>query len=192
MATFNSLFGRLNIFAIQSKEERNFDRSFILIGKGSGGKSTLGNLLLGNGLFEEHEKVDAFLLTHKVQSGDCSIESCEVYDLNGFPNEMLNFQVLDQPGLNSHDFTQEHDCTFLKQCIAEAKAEMTASFLIVISLNSKYFNSEELLTILNFAEILSDSAYSFFANAIVVFTHGDEVVCEMNQDKLKKKYFKLN
>ena len=186
MASFNSLFRKPKKATIQSKEERNFDRSFILIGKGSEGKSTLGNLLLGYKLFKEHKMVDAYGLTCKVQSGDCSIESCEVYDYDEFPNEMLNFQVLDQPGLNDHNFTQKNYCNFLKECIAEAKAEMSASFLILISLNSKYFTSEELLTILNLAEILSDSAYSFFTNAIVMFTHADKVVEDMNQDRLEE------
>ena len=167
-------------------KERNFDRTFILFGKGSTGKSTLGNLLLGKyEIFKEHKMTEAYGLTTKVQSADCTIEATEVYDFNG-ETEMLNIQVLDQPGSNDQNFTQGQYATFLKQCIAETKAEMSASFLILINLNSKTFSSEELLTILNLAEILSDSAYSFFPNAIVMFTHADEFFPDMNQDRLEE------
>ena len=169
--------------------EQNFDRTFILFGKGSTGKSTLGNLLLGGKPFKEHKVTEGFGLTKKVQSADCKIDAAKVYDfceMNCEIDNKLKIQVLDQPGSNDHDFTQEQYCTFLKQCIAEAKAEMSASFLILISLNSRNFTAKELLTILNLAEILSDSAYSFFPNAIVVFTQADNVVPDMNPDELEE------
>ena len=167
-------------------KERNFDRSFILLGKNSSGKSTLGNLLLGSKQFSEHKFPEAFGLTVKVHSGEAKIESGQVYDLNGSPNEILNIQVLDQPGINDQNFKFENHCEFLKKCIAVAKAEMTATFLILIDLQGSFFSSEELITMLNLAEILSDCSYSFFSNAIVVFTHADKLDPHMKRDTLKQ------
>ena len=168
--------------------ERNFDRSFVLFGKGSAGKSTLGNLLLGKKpkQFSEHKVPEAFGLTVKVHSGEAQIESGQVYDLNGSPNEILKIQVLDQPGINDQNFKFENHCEFMKKCIAVAKAEMTATFLILIDLQGSFFSSEELITMLNLAEILSDCNYSFFSNAIVVFTHADKLDPHMKRDTLKQ------
>ena len=167
---------------------RNFDRSFILLGKGSAGKSTLGNLLLGGKPFKEHDMPEAFGVTVKVHSGETEIESSLVYDLNGHPNQMLNIQVLDQPGLNDHDFKQKHLCEFLTKCIAASKAEMSASFLILIKLSAAFFSSEELLTILNLAEILSDGNYNFFSNAMIVFTHADELPDYLEGETFEEKF----
>ena len=183
MAFFRSSF----FGGVTAARERNFDRSFILFGKGSSGKSTLSNLLMANKLFEVHEFPQAYGLTKKVQWDTCKIEADQIYDLKGENTEMLNIQVFDQPGSNDHDFTQEKHGHFLKECIAATKAEMAASLLILINLSSKFFNTEELLTLLNLSEILSISGYNFFTNAIVVFTHADEIVPEMNQDTLQEK-----
>ena len=145
-------------------------------------------MLLGGKPFKEHDMPEAFGLTQNVHSGETEIESSLVYDLNGRPNEMLNIQVLDQPGLNNYCFEQKHHCEFLTKCIAASKAEMNASFLILIKLSAAFFSSEELLTILNLAEILSDGNYNFFSNAMIVFTHADELPENLEGETFEERF----
>ena len=51
---------------------------------------------------------------------------------------------------------------------------MSATFLILINLNSSIFCSEN---------VLSDSSYSFFPNAILVFTHADLLIKKSKRDE---------
>ena len=65
-------------------------------------------------------------------------------------------------------------CECIVQCIQESRAQLSDNFLIVCDIiTGKYFGNEEMITILNIAEILSDSGYMFFENATLVFTHAD-------------------
>ena len=171
---------------VQASRIRNFDRSFILFGKGNSGKSTLANLLLGREKFQTHKRTDAFGLTRVVQSEEFTVDPRVIYGIECREMIPLNVQILDQPGCNDNSFKQENYCEFLKECIAKSKGEFSANFLIVISLTSQFFSPEEILTIMNIAEILSHSSYSFFPNASIVFTHADEVDKHLNKEKLEQ------
>lgn len=167
---------------------RDFDRSFILFGKASSGKSTLGNLILWDPKFKVHKGPEAFGLTKEVQSGDTEIDPRIVYGKDCGIVDKLKIQVLDQPGCNDSDFIQENYCKFLIECIAESKGEMCTNFLILIKFKKKagYLSPEEFLTILNIAEILSSNNYSFFSNAVLVFTHADIIDPNLNEDELEQ------
>ena len=184
-----ALFKKINKFSQENEElkkkEKRFDRTFILMGKASSGKSTLGNLLLGrNERFKTHKSKSAFGETKKVQQDGNMIDPSQIYDTREEREcDKLNIQVFDQPGSNDCDFTQEKYCEFLRKCISESNAEMTATFLILINLKSSLFSAEEILTIINIAEVLSDSSYSFFPNAILVFTHADLLMKKSKRDK---------
>lgn len=158
---------------------RNFDRTFILFGKVNCGKSTLGNLLMGNrdhAYFETHPFLQPSGLTKVVKSGETEIEASIVYGEECQSSDFLKIQILDQPGSNDGDFNSENYGDFLMKCIAEARSEMVATFLILIDLTSRYFSMMEILTFLNISQILSNSCYSFFPNAIIIFTHEDLLV----------------
>ena len=170
---------------------RDSDRSFILLGKTNSGKSTLANLLLWREEFAVHKMPEAFGLTKHVKSCDAKIDPSIVYGKEVELSVPLKIQVFDQPGSNDRDFTEEEYCSFLTKCIAESKGEMSANFLILINLSSDYLSSQEILTIMNIAEILSRSSYSFFPNATIVFTHSDKVDPNLNEERLEQELSKI-
>ena len=101
--------------------------------------------------------------------------------------EELKIQLLDQPGCNDGDFNESDYCKFMIKCIDKSKGEMCANFLILINLDSEYLSPEESITIMNLAEILANSNYSFFPSAVIVFTHADKIDANLNENHLEQK-----
>ena len=129
ISNINSLTRFMAKFVSKAKaaKERNFDRSFVL-------QKYSRNLLLGGKCFKEHKCHEGALMTSQVHSDECKIEAHQIYTCED-KKEILKIQIIDQPGSNSSELTQEKYCEFLKQCIAMSKAEMSATFLIIIDLD---------------------------------------------------------
>ena len=90
--------------------------------------------------------------------------------------EKLIFQVTDLPGSNNENIQDIQLCECIVQCIQESRAQLSDSFLIVWDIiTRKWCSDEEMTSILNIAEFLSDSGDTISDEAILVFTHADLV-----------------
>ena len=154
------------------EQKRNLDRNFIMLGKMNSGKSTLANYLMGpkdTAHFKMHLKRENYSRTKYVKNRETVYSPLE-------SREKLSFQVTDLPGSNDPNIRDIKLCEYIVQCIQESRAQLSDTFLIVCNIfTGKFFTNEEMISILNIAEILSDSSYMFFENAILVFTHADRV-----------------
>ena len=151
------------------ERKRNLDRNFIMLGKVCNGKSTFANFLMGPrdiSHFKTHKEREPQAKTRHVKNGVteyCLLES----------REKLTFQITDLPGSSDPNIQDIKLCECIVQCIKESRAQFSDTFLIVCNITGKFFTNEEMISILNIAEILSDSGYMFFENATLVFTHAD-------------------
>ena len=161
----------LNVFS-GSLKNRNLDRNFIMLGKICSGKSTLSNFLVGYkdiSLFPTHVLKEAKGKTNRVKNRKIVYSPLD-------RSEKLTFQITDLPGTNDSKVTDRKLCQFIVQSIKESRAQLSDTFLIVCNIiTGKFFADEEMTSILNIAEILADSGYMLFENAILVFTHADLV-----------------
>ena len=171
---FRKQMSKNNIEIPPPQPKRSFDRNFVMWGKVNSGKSTLSNLLMGSKdkiHFPVHLKQDAMGKSKKVKMRDTEIESSIVFKDTC---EKLIFQITDLPGTNDPAFTDDEQCDNVLKSIKQSRSEISDTFLIVCNISGKFFSNEEMISILNIAEVLSHSGYMFFQNAILVFTHADE------------------
>ncbi|KAI6655846.1 hypothetical protein LOD99_1580 [Oopsacas minuta] len=157
--------------------KRDFDRTFILIGKVNSGKSTLANLLYGikdKITFRVHPHKQAYCTTTEMSCKEFEVESSIVYGRVFQGNEKLKVQIMDQPGSNDSNYTDQDRCDNIVECLKVSRAELSNTFLIVFDMSGKFFTIEDTISILNLSEILSNSGYKFFENAILVVTHADQ------------------
>ena len=157
------------------KTVHQIERSFVLIGKSQDGKSTLGNLLVNQqDRFPTHIADSVAGLTQKLKIEESSINS-DVVNIKEV-GQVVWFQVLDQPGLNdpNHNLV-EHSQNLIK-CLRMSRAQMSLTFVLVISVAGIYFPQETLRNILSLAEQMAEASYSFFSNALVVITHKDALL----------------
>ena len=152
------------------EQKRNLHRNFIMLGKVCSGKSTLGNFLSGprdTSHFPTHVHKETLGKTKHVKN----VETV-YYPLES--SEKLTFQVTDLPGSNDPNIGNIQLCKCIVQSIKESRAQLSDTFLIVCDIiTGKFCSNEEMISILNIAEILSDSGYTFLEKAILVFTHAD-------------------
>ena len=159
------------------------DRVFILIGKFKGGKSTLGNLLLGKNKFKVSNSKTCNSATQSVQSSEVTLSPGEVFGIN----KSINIKVIDQPGMDDTNIKPETHCDNLVKCMSDLNVKTFPTFLLVINLESYQFLDDgcSLLTKLSF--LLTQASYSLFSHTVVVFTHADRVCDDIrNKDMLMR------
>ena len=152
------------------KKGNSAERSFILLGKLGDGKSTLGNLLAGGDVFKTHTNPEARGQTQKVQS---SIRTIPMGEMNQNAHE-IKFEIFDQPGLTDPSIKLASHSKNLIECIRTARPLLSVSFVIVVSIASDTVDPDLVRSILVLAENLARASYSFFSNAVIVFTHADK------------------
>ncbi|KAI6657212.1 hypothetical protein LOD99_11188 [Oopsacas minuta] len=153
------------------------NRSFILIGQLANGKSTLGNLILGGGVntpFKIHAHLKRSCYTRGTQTSETMIKSSLIYG-NKFPEEDIRIQVVDQPGLGDPRYSLERYSQFLITCLKESNAEISTTFIITIKISSVKLDNETVSALFDLSYLLGQFHYNFFSNAIIVFTHIDEI-----------------
>ena len=164
-------------------------RSFILIGRMGDGKSTLGNLIAGTDdqprPFVQHQTEEAVGETSRVESKETVLQPGDIYG-----GEEVRIEVFDQPGLNDPNIKIVHHSRNLMECIRRSKPLFSVTFLIVVNLAAVTIEPDLVKSILSLAEHLARSSYSFFNNAVIVFTHIDEALEEgvgINHENLDQK-----
>ena len=156
------------------------DRVFILIGKAKFGKSTLGNLLSGKNEFEVGDSSHCGSKTKGVRSIETTLLPGEVMGMNYDANNTLKINVIDQPGMDDGNIEPKIHCSNLINCLSKSNVKTFPTFLLVINLESDRFMDDNcsLLTKLSF--LLTEASYSLFSHAVVVFTHADRVIDDVN------------
>ena len=172
-------------------------RSFVLIGSLNNGKSTFGNLLVGGGLdtpFKVHIKAEKQCLTRQTEVSEATVKSSSIYG-DKLPEEDIHIQVIDQPGFGDPTFSLETYSKFLIDCLKNSNAEMSTTFLITIKMSSAGFIEKTVSSLFEMAYFMSKFKYNFFNNAMIIFTHIDEIQCtdgiEVNTDSLEGKLSEL-
>ena len=153
------------------------NRSFILIGKFSHGKSTFANLLLGGGLdtpFKVHVTDKQSCCTRLAQHSHVFIKSTLIYG-DKFPEEDIHVQVIDQPGLGDADYNLDKYSKFLIDCMKKSSAEVSTTFLITINISFPILDNETVSGLFDLSYLMAKYNYNFFNNAMIVFTHIDEI-----------------
>ena len=168
------------------------NRSFIFIGTFSHGKSTLANLLLGGGVdtpFKIHKTNEPSCCTEWSQQSDVSIKSTLIYG-DKFPEEDIHIQVIDQPGLGDPKYSLEKYSKFLIDCMKKSSAEVSTTFLVTIKISSPELDRKTVSGLFDLSYLMAKYNYNFFNNAMIVFTHIDEIPLKegavLNKDTLDK------
>ncbi|KAI6656751.1 hypothetical protein LOD99_16054 [Oopsacas minuta] len=167
--------------------KNSVDRSFIFIGKMGDGKSSLGNLLCKAGRvpkdpFKVPENRNAMGTTQK-------IEFVEVITRAGVPDkdEEVKIQLFDIPGLNDPKFKLATHSMNITQCIRRATPTLFVTFVIVIDISAESMDPDFEPSIVALSRELRLASFSFFNQAVVVFTHADKLVGGFKRDKLDQK-----
>ena len=164
---------------IQTKEEENngIKRRFIIMGEKKSGKGSLGNLLLGpreSQLFATVWCSKPSVKAKDLPMGEVGI--CKMHagekSCTCLSNEKLRIEVIDDPNC----VKQEKLKQFLKSCINKKGNPERITFPILINSNSCSLSEGEFKKIKDAEQILSKLNFELFTNAIVVFTHVDELV----------------
>ena len=109
-------------------------------------------------------------MAKKFPKGNFTIDSMRPEKGRNF-TQTATIQVVDQPG----DIKSKQYSKFLLNCFTEMELSEHVTFLILIDLSTCVFTKVELFKIEEIAEILKFHNFDFFSNALIVFTHADEV-----------------
>eukprot|EP00800_Vazella_pourtalesii_P013989 TRINITY_DN3447_c0_g1_i2.p1 TRINITY_DN3447_c0_g1~~TRINITY_DN3447_c0_g1_i2.p1 ORF type:complete len:524 (-),score=79.35 TRINITY_DN3447_c0_g1_i2:74-1645(-) len=167
-------------------ESKPNDRVFILIGKSRAGKSTIGNLLLGNTRFKVSESEGCYSTTTAVNSGETTF-SHGILGGGYIADAPIKIKVIDQPGMDDTNIGPKTHCENLVKCLGDLNVKTFPTFLLIIKLTTDRFLDDNcsLLTKLSF--LLTQDSYSLFPNTIIVFTHADRVCDDItDKDKLMR------
>ena len=122
---------------------------------------------------------------------EAAVKSTSIYG-DKVPEEDIRIQVIDQPGFGDPKFSLERYSKFLMDCLKNSNAEMSTTFLITIKMSSVSFTEKTVSSLFDLAYFMSKFKYNFFSNAMIAFTHIDEVHgVELNTDSLEHKLSKL-
>ena len=152
-----------------------YDRVFILIGKAGGGKSSLGNRLLGREIFPVSQERNSYSTTTKLKSDETELAPGTVSGMNFDERNLLRIRVFDQPGMDDAIFKLREHCDNLIKCMKEIHVKTFPTFLIVINLSLNHIVEDNCLLLAQLSESLMQASYSLFSHAVVVFTHIDQL-----------------
>ena len=159
------------------------DRVFVMIGKVANGKSTLGNFLIGGSYdsFKTSDERHSFSTTRYVQTTETTL-SPETVARMGFVenNAEINIKVIDQPGMDDAEIDVANHCGNLVKCLENLDVKTFATFLILVNLELSRLSDDRCLLLTQLSELLSQASYGLFPHAIIVFTHADKVVGDVN------------
>ena len=164
------------VIQTKKKEDNRIKRRFIIMGERNSGKSTLGNLLLGpreSQLFATAWYTKPSVKATGMQMGQvwiCKMHAGEIR-CTCLSNEKLKIEVIDDPNCTKPEKHKQ----FLEKGVDKRRNPERITFLILINSNSCSL-SGEFKKIKDAEQILSKLNFELFTNAIVVFTHVDELV----------------
>ena len=92
-----------------------------------------------------------------------------------FPEEDIHVQVIDQPGLGDADYNLDKYSKFLIDCMKKSNAEVSTAFLITIRITAPKLDIETVSGLFDLSYLMAKYNYNFFNNAMIVFTHIDEI-----------------
>ena len=102
-------------------------------------------------------------------------------------DSVLRIKVIDQPGMDGGNFKIRHHCDNLIKCMREVHVRTFPTFLIVIDLTEEILSEDHALLLNQLSESLIQASYSLYSHAVIVFTHIDQLGCDVNNiDTLKQ------
>ncbi|XP_035986039.1 GTPase IMAP family member 9-like [Fundulus heteroclitus] len=146
---------------------RSNETKIVLLGKTGVGKSSLGNAILGDSLFEE--KLSPTSVTNKCNAGSKYINGEHV-------------TVIDTPGIFDNTLKEEDLKAEMIKCIKHCAPAIRA-FLIVLRVVDRYTDQEKEI-IHKIKQYFSEESLK---HAVVVFTHGDQLLEGQTIDEFVKK-----
>ena len=147
------------------------------------GMSTLGNFLIGGSYnsFKTSDERHSYSTTRSVQSNETTL-SPETVARMGFieNNAEIQIKVIDQSSMDDAEIDVAVHCGNLVKCLENLDVKTFATFLIVVNLELNRFSDDRCLLLTKLSELLSQASYGFFPHVIIVFTHADKVVGDVN------------
>ena len=168
-----------------------YDRVFVMLGRVGAGKTSLSNLLLGAKNFLVKEYKCPHSVTTCLQSGHTVLPRDTVRRMNVPTDVKVKFKVTDQPGMGDVRYTIEEHSENLIECLRNLNVKTFPTFIIVINPELDRVSEDRFLVLTQLSELLMNSSYNLFSNAVVVFTHADKIGYDIN-DKEKLMQIKAN
>ena len=136
-------------------------RNLVLLGRVDSGKSLLTELIVGG-------------------EGARRNNLCREVDIKLTPDEPATHVRLFEPAAINRN----------RVCLDIVREQTTDTcFVVVVDINKSVEFGNELTSLKELSEYLSEYSYSLFGNCMVVFTHIDELPAEVNRDRVAQQEF---
>ena len=138
-------------------------RNLVLLGRADSGKSLLTELIVGG-------------------EGARRNNLCREVDINLTPDEPATHVRLFEPAAVDRN----------RICLDIVREQTTDTYfvvVVVVDINKSVEFGNELVSLKELSEYLSDFSYSLFGNCMIVFTHIDELPAEVNRDRVAQQEF---